>query len=168
MKKVNGTELAKATGYHRSWINKLALSGVLQRDKNNFFDLDEAMAQLGSKVSDKAEEPIDFSLYRSRKMRADALITEMEADRLGGKLVEMEKVVREVGEAFHVVQTKLLTIPSSVGGIVALEDDAQVCKEIIEGSIREALAELTSTIATEYPASGVSETSTEADGFSVG
>ena len=101
-------------------------------------------------------------------MRADALITEMEADLLGGKLVEMEKVVREAGEAFHVVQTKLLTIPSSISGIVALEDDAQVCKEIIDGSIREALAELTSTIAAEYPASEVSKTSTEADSLAVG
>ena len=47
---------------------------------------------------------------------------------------------------FHVAKTKLLTVPPAISGIVAIEDDAAVCKEIIEGSIREILAELSSQI----------------------
>jgi len=46
----------------------------------------------------------------------------------------------------HAAKTKLLTIPTAISGIVAIEDDAAICKEIIEGSIREILAELSSQI----------------------
>ena len=46
----------------------------------------------------------------------------------------------------HAAKTKLLTIPTAISGIVAIEDDAAVCKEIIESSIREILAELSSQI----------------------
>ena len=46
----------------------------------------------------------------------------------------------------HAAKTKFLTIPTAISGIVAIEDDAAVCKEIIEGSIREILAELSSQI----------------------
>ena len=47
----------------------------------------------------------------------------------------------------HAAKTKFLTIPTAISGIVAIEDDAAVCKEIIEGSIREILVELSSQAA---------------------
>ena len=46
----------------------------------------------------------------------------------------------------YAAKTKFLTIPTAISGIVAIEDDAAVCKEIIEGSIREILVELSSQI----------------------
>ena len=65
-------------------------------------------------------------------------------------LLPRAEVVREIGQAFHIAKPKFLTIPTAISGIVAIEDDAAVCKEIIEGSIREILAELSSQIATGF------------------
>ena len=47
----------------------------------------------------------------------------------------------------HAAKTKFLTIPTAISGIVAIEDDAAICKEIIESSIRKILAELSSQAA---------------------
>ena len=47
----------------------------------------------------------------------------------------------------HAAKTKFLTIPTAISGIVAIEDDATICKEIIESSIRKILAELSSQAA---------------------
>ena len=65
-------------------------------------------------------------------------------------LLARDEVIREIGQAFHVTKTKLLTVPTAISEIVAIEDDAAVCKEIIEGSIREILAELSSQIDTGF------------------
>jgi len=56
----------------------------------------------------------------------------------------------------HAAKTKFLTIPTAISGIVAIEDDAAVCKEIIEGSIREIFAELSSQ-ALKYGTAGDTE-----------
>ena len=53
---------------------------------------------------------------------------------------------KRVRRHHHAAKTKFLTIPTAISGIVAIEDDAAVCKEIIESSIREILVELSSQI----------------------
>ena len=75
----------------------------------------------------------------------------------------MAKPENEIGSAFHSCKTKLLTIPTSVAGIVATETDASVIKEIIEGLIREALAEIGSA-ALGYGSPFDNETAAEAHG----
>ena len=79
-------------------------------------------------------------------MREDALKAQRERQVFEKDLLAREEVIREIGQAFHVAKTKLLTVPTAISGIVAIEDDAAVCKEIIESSIREILAELSSQI----------------------
>ena len=81
-------------------------------------------------------------------MREDALKARRERQGFEKDLLARDEVIREIGQAFHVTKTKLLTVPTAISGIVAIEDDAAVCKEIIEGSIREILAELSSQITT--------------------
>ena len=90
---------------------------------------------------------INFSEWRALKMKEDALKSQREREVLEGKLLSREEVLLQLGSAFHVTKTSLLTIPTAIAGIVAVEDDANVCKEIIEGSVRETLVELQGQIA---------------------
>ena len=90
---------------------------------------------------------INFSEWRALKMKEDALKSQREREVLEGKLLSREEVLLQLGSAFHITKTSLLTIPTAIAGIVAVEDDANVCKEIIEGSVREALVELQGQIA---------------------
>ena len=91
---------------------------------------------------EEAGTVINFSEWRARKMKEDALKSQREREMLEGKLLSREEVLSQLGAAFHVTKTSLLTIPTAIAGIVAVEDDANVCKEIIEGAVRETLVEL--------------------------
>ena len=96
---------------------------------------------------------IDFGKWRAFKMKEDALKAQRERQVYEQDLLDRAAVVREIGQAFHVAKTKFLTVPTAISGIVAIEDNAAVCKEIIEGSIREILAEL-SSVTVKYGAAG--------------
>jgi hypothetical protein len=96
---------------------------------------------------EEAGTVINFSEWRARKMKEDALKSQREREMLEGQLLSREEVLSQLGAAFHTTKTSLLTIPTAIAGIVAVEDDANVCKEIIEGAVRETLIELREQIA---------------------
>ena len=93
---------------------------------------------------------------------------ERRREMLEGKLLSREEVLSQLGAAFHVTKTSLLTIPTAIAGIVAVEDDANVCKEIIEGAVRETLVELQGQIARIGIADDSDETAAEAGRGSMG
>ena len=95
-------------------------------------------------------------------MKEDALKSQRERQVIEKELLERQEVLKAVGNALHNVKTKLLTIPTSISGVVAIEEDASVIKEIIEGSIREILAELSSQIASGIGTVRIPETTTKA------
>jgi len=107
---------------------------------------------------------VNFAEWRARKMKEDALKSKREREILEGTLLSRDEVLKQLGVAFHNTKSSLLTIPNSIAGIVAVEDDANVCKEIIEGSVRETLVELRSTIARIGFATDLDEVAAEADG----
>ena len=110
---------------------------------------------------------VNFAEWRAKKMKEDALKSKREREILEGTLLSRDEVLKQLGVAFHNTKSSLLTIPNSIAGIVAVEDDANVCKEIIEGSVRETLIELRSTIARIGFATDLDETSAEANGQSM-
>ena len=107
---------------------------------------------------------VNFAEWRAKKMKEDALKSKREREILEGTLLSRDEVLKQLGVAFHNTKSSLLTIPNSIAGIVAVEDDANICKEIIEGSVRETLIELRSTISRIGFDSDLDETSAEADG----
>ena len=100
-------------------------------------------------------------------MKEDALKSKREREILEGTLLSRDEVLKQLGVAFHNTKSSLLTIPNSIAGIVAVEENANVCKEIIEGSIRETLVELRGTIARIGFDSDPDETSAEIDSSSM-
>jgi len=164
----NGAQLAHLTGYTRARISQFEKGGTLKRGKNRLFDLEKSAEAIGRPIQLTEEQktepgPIDFAEWRNLKMKEDALISQTERQIIQGDLLDRDAVVREIGAAFHSCKTKLLTIPTSVAGIVATETDASVIKEIVEGLIREALAEI-GTAAARFGSSFDHETAAEAHG----
>ena len=107
---------------------------------------------------------VNFAEWRAKKMKEDALKSTREREILEGTLLSRDEVLKQLGVAFHNTKSSLLTIPNSIAGIVAVEENANVCKEIIEGSIRETLVELRETIARIGFDQDPDETSAETDG----
>ena len=164
--KGNGSQLAKLTGFTKAHISKSEKKGVIKRDENGLFDLIVSSKALGRPIvlpEEKSNKAIDFSEWRNVKMKEDALIAKRERQIIEGDLLDRDAVLQEVGRAFHAAKTKILAMPVSIAGIVATESDATICKEIIEGHCREALAEIGSTIS-RLGASGNNEAAAAANG----
>ena len=100
-------------------------------------------------------------------MKEDALKSKREREILEGTLLSRDEVLRQLGVAFHSTKSSLLTIPNTIAGIVAVEDDANVIKEIIEGAIRETLVELRSEIFKLGFDRDLDEVTTETDSLAV-
>ena len=154
MLKVRNKELAHAVGLAPSRITQLKQEGVITPDQNGFYDLELDSEKIGRPVNlenfktdiDQAEV-IDFQKWRALKMKEDALKSQRERQVIEKDLLERDEVLKVVGNAFHNTKTKLMTIPTSICQVVAIESDAGTVKEIIEGAIREILAELSSQVA---------------------
>ena len=156
---VNAKGLAEACGVTKGRISQCKAQGIITPDANGLYDLEEDSKRIGRPVDlehlkqDTTEEDagdvkvVDFGKWRAFKMREDALKAQRERQVYEQDLLPRAEVIREVGQAIHIAKTKFLTIPTAISGIVAIEDDAAICKEIIEGSIREILAELSSQAA---------------------
>ena len=171
---VNAKGLAEATGFTKARISQLKSKAIITPNEHGLFDLEEDSKRIGRPVDlgglsmenpDDGDEikVIDFGKWRAFKMKEDALKAQRERQVYEQDLLDRAEVIREIGQAFHVAKTKFLTVPTAISGIVAIEDDAAVCKEIIEGSIREILAELSSQ-AFKYRAAGDIQTTSEAIG----
>ena len=157
--RVKAKGLAEATGFTKARISQFKSKGIITPNEQGTYDLEEDSKRIGRPVDlgglsmetpDEGDEVkvIDFGKWRAFKMREDALKARRERQVFEKDLLARDEVIREIGQAFHVTKTKLLSVPTAISGIVAIEDDAAVCKEIIEGSIREILAELSSQITT--------------------
>ena len=169
---VNAKGLAEATGVTKGRISQLKSKGIITPNQHGMFDLEEDSKRIGRPVDlgglsmetpedDDQVKVIDFGKWRAFKMKEDALKAQRERQVYEQDLLDRAEVVREIGQAFHVAKTKFLTVPTAISGIVAIEDNAAVCKEIIEGSIREILAEL-SSVTVKYGAAGDIQATAEA------
>ena len=169
---VNAKGLAEATGVTKGRISQLKAKGIITPNQHGMFDLEEDSKRIGRPVDlgglsmetpedDDQVKVIDFGKWRAFKMKEDALKAQRERQVYEQDLLDRAEVVREIGQAFHVAKTKFLTVPTAISGIVAIEDNAAVCKEIIEGSIREILAEL-SSVTVKYGAAGDIQATAEA------
>ena len=161
----NGThlELAKELGLSERQLYRQLKSGKfgIRKIKTGMYELDDdAETESGTVVN--------FAEWRAKKMKEDALKSKREREILEGTLLSRDEVMKQLGIAFHSTKASLLTIPNTIAGIVAVETDANVCKEIIEGAIRETLVDLRGTILRTGINHDPDEVTSEADSFAMG
>ena len=111
---------------------------------------------------------VNFAEWRAKKMKEDALKSKREREILEGTLLSRDEVMKQLGVAFHTTKASLLTIPNTIAGIVAVETNANVVKEIIEGAIRETLVDLRSTLIRGGFDRDTDEASAEIDSIAMG
>ena len=84
----------------------------------------------------------DYEEARARKVAAEAEITELELAKVRGELVVAEDVISAWSDTLSSLKAKMVSIPSKAAPIVAAEDSAGGCQQVLEDLIREALEEL--------------------------
>jgi len=161
----NGThlELAKELGLSERQLYRQLKSGKfgIRKIKTGLYELDDDSNIESGTV-------VNFAEWRAKKMKEDALKSQREREILEGTLLSRDEVMKQLGIAFHSTKASLLTIPNTIAGIVAVETDANVCKEIIEGAIRETLVDLRGTILRTGFVEDTDEASAEVDSSAMG
>ena len=161
----NGThlELAKELG-----LSERQLYRQLKSGKFGIRKIKSGMYELDGDTETESGTVVNFAEWRAKKMKEDALKSQREREILEGTLLSRDEVMKQLGIAFHSTKASLLTIPNTIAGIVAVETDANVCKEIIEGAIRETLVDLRGTILRTGFVEDTDEVTAEVDSRSMG
>ena len=161
----NGThlELAQELG-----LSERQLYRQLKSGKFGIRKIKSGMYELDGDTETESGTVVNFAEWRAKKMKEDALKSKREREILEGTLLSRDDVLKQLGTAFHTTKASLLTIPNTIAGIVAVETNANVCKEIIESAIRETLVELRGTILRTGFTEDTDETSSEVDSFAMG
>lgn len=99
---------------------------------------------IGGHVATKGsiKEGSAYEQARTKKMNAEAAISEIELDRIRGKVVMADDVVAAWENTLGAVKARLLSVPTKAAPMVAPESDAGACQGIISDMINEALEEL--------------------------
>lgn len=121
------------------------------------------------------QDAIDIEEGKRRKIAAEAALVEIELLKEQGKVIEIEKVVDEIGEQLSNFRAKMLSIPSKVAGTVYTAKDVKEIKGILDDAIYEALNEIAGinqedavglvSEGSEGADEAQTEASTEADGI---
>jgi hypothetical protein len=156
-------ELAKELGVGERQLYRQLKSGKfgIRKIKTGLYELD------GDTETEKGTV-VNFAEWRAKKMKEDALKSKREREILEGTLLSRDEVMKQLGVAFHTTKASLLTIPNTIAGIVAVETNANVVKEIIEGAIRETLVDLRSSLIRGGFDQDTDEASAEIDSVAMG
>lgn len=89
-----------------------------------------------------AGEPVNYNKAAALEKHYKAQLARLEYEQKIGQLVPIENVGQEVEREYSRVRARLLAIPSKLAPEVALQDDVNVCRALIEQAITDALNEL--------------------------
>lgn len=84
----------------------------------------------------------DYEKARTKKMNAEAKISEIELERIEGSVVLAQDVVKAWTNTLAAVKAKLTSIPTKAAPMVSSESDAGACQGILSDMVNEALEEL--------------------------
>jgi phage terminase Nu1 subunit (DNA packaging protein) len=100
----------------------------------------------------------DRSSLAHRKQFADVALREMEMDRKSGALVPIGWWIEWMGIVFEKVNAKLGSVANRAAPIVAVENDPNICQQIIERLVNECREELVGPTAESLALAAVEDT----------
>ena len=159
-------------------IQQLVREGVLPRSERGRYELVPVVQAYVGYLKDRTigteVNVISLDEARQRKLAAKAELAEILLREKTNELVSLDLVRMVWEELISTSRARLLSLPAKIAPVVAVEDDANICKQLVEEAVNEALYELehwVDSFAAENPtADGDAEmgTPTEANSESVG
>jgi hypothetical protein len=111
---------------------------VKERGKFQYYLLQDVIEQIYKKPG----KVIPIDEIKKKKLQAEAELVELELEKEKGSVVPVKDIQRQWTNLVLSCKTKLLSIPTKLAPIMATETDINVCKNILDNSINEALTEL--------------------------
>ena len=127
-------------------VQQLVKDGVIPKTEKNRYELAPCVQgyirYLQERAVGNAAAPADFHIEKARLVKLQADKTQMEVDELGGKLVRVDEVKKELYSAITDCKNRLLSIPSKAAPIVTNETNPAIVQGVLDDLVREALTEL--------------------------
>ena len=146
-RRLNKTEIADVFGVSLQTVEQWVRKGLAceKSAREVLFNSAQVVSFLERQAEIRAAEsakPADLEEARARKLAAEAELAEIAVAKARGAVVEIDVVARVVSEEYAATRAKLLSLPSKLGPMAAIETSATACQELIERGIVEALEEL--------------------------
>ena len=111
---------------------------IKERGKFQYYLLQDVIEQIYKKPG----KVIPIDEIKKKKLQAEAELVELELEKEKGSVVPVKHIQRQWANLVLSCKTKLLSIPTKLAPIMATEHDINICKNILDRSINEALTEL--------------------------
>ncbi len=165
--RLNQAQFAERVGCTPPYINKLKEKGVIKVGPDGKIDLEEGLLAIEEYTklarseklkkaqkervakSSQDDEPEEDGCFLSvaeserRRKHFNAKVAELEYLEKKGELVPAEKVRRDAFAMARRTRDAMLLIPTRLMALLAVEDDAQRVRELLDAEIRKALEGLT-------------------------
>lgn len=150
-RQVNRSELARICGVSLPSIDQWTARGCPYLEspregaKGWLFDTSVVIAwreRMAAQAVQSDTRRIDLNEANRRKTAAQAALAELELAEKRGEVVRVDDAARIAGEGYTRVRARLLAMPGRLAPLLAIADTAEECKDLVEGAVTEALAEL--------------------------
>lgn len=162
--RVNLTDLSKYVGREPSFLSRLTLQGVIEKDANGLYSVEESKKKIEERLakfqvarstpkrnvpeanallatSESVEESSQNKTYWTAKTRSEAakaVMAELEYRERCKKLIEADKVEAEITATFRMLRDRLLALPDRLAHVL-MPNDSDRCRTVLRQEIRQAL-----------------------------
>lgn len=105
-------------------------------------EVQKALIKAGAEVGSDGTVSRTLDDARKRKTEAEADMAEIELAKKSGEAILLGDAMAQWAQLISNCRAKLLSAPSKMAPVVAVEEDVAKCRRIIEDTILEALSEL--------------------------
>ncbi|BBL72144.1 type IV toxin-antitoxin system AbiEi family antitoxin domain-containing protein [Methylogaea oryzae] len=133
---VTDATLAALTGVSSRRIRQLAEAGTLERVERGRYELGPSIRALLDDAADKGSE---LQRERTRKVRADADLAELELARQKGLVAPVEQFEKVWGHRCRLIQITMMQLPQRVITALVGETNERRIKDVLTAEIKDAL-----------------------------
>ena len=142
---VNTTELATVLGISASRVYQLAKDGIIANSRRGYYRLSDSVQQyVAFLVREKDADPQDQEKQKAeiRIKNAKAVIAELEAKELQGKMHRSEDVAAMTEDLIYSIRTMLVALPGRLAVDVASTESSAEAAEVIRKEVFKVMQEL--------------------------
>lgn len=144
---INIGQAAERTGKSRNAVREWIRRGMpAEKAGNGEYRIDpdamDAWLAETESVRTGRSPRAEMEYERTRKLRADADLTEMEREERRGQLIPIAVAAKRLGDAIAEARTVLLAIPNKLAPQCAAETDVNVVRQLLEGEVYRSLTAL--------------------------
>jgi len=127
-------------------VNQLTKEGILPKTERGRYELVPVVRAYIKFLRNKAVNSDvgegDYSSFRTKKMKADSELAEMEVRKALNNFIDKDLILKGWTEIVGAMKSKLIAIPSIIAPQLAVEAEVGTIRQILSNQINECLEEL--------------------------